>query len=158
METLTEMPKASLFCEILNSARVHKFPGYWEGSAFRDHPCGIIKETIKLTNNWSTYDYCSVQITDGSGWSDDYCRKSCAHGNPHPKPIDGTAICVWRNGDWVNDEFKERLEPIILNILNQSIEHRILIAQKNKEEHERKMQKSKEEADLIIKAALLKFS
>ena len=43
---------------------------------------------------------------DGTGWSRDYCRNPAAYGNPHPQPIGGDAICIWRNGRWVSEEFR----------------------------------------------------
>lgn len=114
---------ASEFCSLLAAARFHKFPGSWSGSAFRHHPCGVIEGTIKLTNEWNVNDYCSIAITDGDGWRNDYCTNSCAYGNPNPRPQNGVEIVVWREGRWVSKELREALEPRVNDLLQRMRAH-----------------------------------
>lgn len=111
------------FNSILNEARLSGVRGAWSGSAFRSHPCGIVRGNIKLTNYWHVDDICSICITDGDGWSMDICRESCAHGNPHPQPINGRSISVWSNGRWQGDEYRGALETTVLAILRSAHEH-----------------------------------
>lgn len=75
----------------------------------------------KMTNDWHVDDTCSIKITDGEGWSDDYCRDSLAHGNPHPQPVNGKAFTVWASSRWQTDELRERIEPAVLDILCEAI-------------------------------------
>jgi hypothetical protein len=112
------------FCNLLAKARQYKAPGYWEGSAFRSHPCGLIVGTIKLTNFWHTDNLCSIEITDGAGWNvKDICREPCANGDPHPRAIEGTALKVWRTGQWTDAVYEEQLRTRILAILTSAAEH-----------------------------------
>lgn len=98
-------------------------PGAWSGSAFRNHPCGIIRGTIKFTNAWHTSKSCSICITDGTGWSRTYCTNSSAHGDPHPRPIDGESLCVWSDGHWKSEEFRVVLEAKVIAILRDAREY-----------------------------------
>jgi hypothetical protein len=60
---MTDVFRPHEFNNILSGARMHGVKGAWEGSAFRNHPCGIVRGTIKLTNHWRTDESCSVAIT-----------------------------------------------------------------------------------------------
>jgi hypothetical protein len=73
-----------------------------------------------MTNAWHCDDFCDISITDGTGWSDDYCRQSAAWGDPHPKPIGGKSIVVWSSGQWL-PVFEDVLRGRVLSILNDAI-------------------------------------
>lgn len=110
-------------CQLLAQCREHRVPGWWEGSAFRAHPVGLIVGTIKLTNFWHVDDLCSIEITDGDGWNRNVCMDSCAYGDPHPKPINGRAIRAWRCGAFASPEIEAKLRPRLLEILTSAAEH-----------------------------------
>jgi hypothetical protein len=112
------------FCNILSRARMHGFPGAWSGSSYRHHPCGIVRGTIKLTNDWHVDDICSIEITDGDGWDMRICTDSLStRGNPEPQPINGRGVRVWSSGRWESEEARERIEPIVRKILEQAQAH-----------------------------------
>lgn len=116
----------SKFCDILNRARLTRFPGAWSGSAYRNHPCGIVRGVIKLTDDWRVGDTCSICITDGSGWNvRDISRDSWGSGSPNPSPVDGRTILAWDTGKWQSDELRESLEPVVLKILVSAVHHAI---------------------------------
>lgn len=151
----------NVMCSILSEARTYRFPGYWNGSAFRSHPCGIIVGTIKLTNDWHCDDYCSITITDGEGWRSDYCRESCAHGDPHPRPIGGTEIQVWsgcgRSGQWTSEAARVRMEDKIVEILTGAAEF-IAAAKTEQEERGRREAETRRVAQANqLNAALAKI-
>lgn len=131
MKTYTEIAQdallsPSVMCNLLNAARCARFPGYWEGSAFRSHPCGIISGVIKFTNDWHCDDYCSIAITDGE-WSRDFCRDSRAYGDPHPRATNGNAVSVWsgcgKSARWASEEMRAKLESKLLAVLTSAAEH-----------------------------------
>lgn len=105
------LSSASAFCDLLAAARFAKFPGHWSGSAYRRHPCGVIEGAVKLTNEWNTNNYCSIEITDGPGWSRDYGNDSFGQRDPHPAPLQGNAVVVWSDGRWKSEAFRSALEP-----------------------------------------------
>lgn len=111
-------------CDLLALARMYKAPGWWEGSAFRSHPCGLVVDTIKLTNHWHVDDLCTIYITDGAGWDTrNVCRDSFAHGDPHPRAIEGRALQVWRCGRWTDPAYEQALRPRLLEILTAAARH-----------------------------------
>jgi hypothetical protein len=112
------------FCRLVSQARQYRAKGWWDGSAFRRHPCGLVVDTVKLTNYWNVDDLCDIQITDGAGWDTrGVCRDSLAHGDPHPKPIEGGALQVWRCGRWADPLYEEQLRTRLLAILTAAAEH-----------------------------------
>jgi hypothetical protein len=117
------LTSAYLFCNLTSAARSRKFPGYWEGSAFRRHPCGVIEGVIKLTNHWHVDNHCDVQITDGSGWDRRVSQDSFGYDSPHPKPIGGTSVTVWSGGQWSREDFRQALEPKLLDLLTRMAQH-----------------------------------
>lgn len=117
------LASASAFCDLVAASRATKFPGYWEGSAYRRHPCGVIQGAVKLTNEWTTSNGCEIAITDGDGWSSNFCRDSFANGNPHPKPLSGSEVIVWRSGRWASDEFRAALEPTLVELVERMQAH-----------------------------------
>lgn len=152
MEKLTEMPSRKDFCDILNIARTYHFKGSWEGSAYRKHPCGIIRGTIKLTNDWTTYNDCSVMITDGEGWGAPECNDSRMNGNPYPQPINGSSIFAW-GGEWASTLLQLKLEPKVLEILNEAIafnEEKAL--EREKEKQQKMMEEESKQKALVAKA------
>lgn len=106
------------FCTLMAQAREFKFPGWWDGSAFRSHPVGIISGTIKMTNFWHVDNLCRIEITDGDGWNRSVCQDSRAHGDPHPRPVSGREIVVWDNSSWASPGTKAALEQKVLEILS----------------------------------------
>jgi hypothetical protein len=127
----------SVFCKVLADARQYKAPGWWDGSAFRCHPCGIIDGTIKMTNHWHCDDLGDIKITDGEGWNRSVSQDSFGHGSPHPAPIGGRGITVWDCSRWASPEYEEALKPRILEILIAAITH-IERAKSEKKEIERR--------------------
>jgi hypothetical protein len=111
------------FCNLLAQARQYKFPGWWDGSAFRRHPCGVVQGTLLLTNHWHVDDHCDVQITDGGGWNMRVSHDSFGHDSPHPKPLGGVAVKAWHCGKWADSEFREALEPKLLDLLTRIARH-----------------------------------
>lgn len=113
-----------VFCNLLAQARQYKAPGWWEGSAFRRHPCGLVADTIKLTNHWHVDDLCDICITDGAGWDvRNVCRDSFSHSDPHPQPIEGGSLQVWRCGRWADAQYEQALRPKLLEILTAAATH-----------------------------------
>lgn len=112
------------FCNLLAQARQYKAPGWWDGSAFRSHPCGLVIDTIKLTNHWHVDNLCTIEITDGAGWdAQGVCQDSFAHGSPHPQPIEGGSLTVWRCARWADPQYEEALKTRLLAILTAAAEH-----------------------------------
>ena len=112
------LTSSAAFCNLMAQARQYKFPGWWDGSAFRSHPVGIISGTIKMTNFWHVDDMCSIAITNGDGWNRSACQGSRAYGDPHPRPNSGREIVVWDNGSWASVGTQAALEPKVLEILS----------------------------------------
>jgi hypothetical protein len=117
------LKSSAVFCDLTGAARVRKFPGYWEGSSFRRHPCGVIEGVVKLTNHWHVDNHCDVQITDGSGWDRRVSQDSFGHDSPYPKPMGGAEVTVWQSGRWRSDEFREALEQKLLDLLTRMARH-----------------------------------
>lgn len=117
MSGVDVLASSEAFCAIVGQATRWDVRGAWHGSAFRNHPHGLIVDGIKFTDHHHVDRACSIEITDGDGWSRDFCRDPAAQGNPHPQPIAGQAICVWRNGRWVKEEYRVALEAKVLAIL-----------------------------------------
>lgn len=105
------------FCDLLAEARRLGVRGAWEGSAFRDHPCGVIRDGLIFTNDWHVDDFCSIRAMKAPaepipGW----CQDSLAYRSPHPLPPSGT-VEVWRNGRWLLDgPWQEKASKIIDDI------------------------------------------
>jgi hypothetical protein len=118
------LSNSEAFCNLIAQARQYKAPGYWEGSAFRSHPCGLVADTIKLTNHWHVDQLGTIYITDGAGWDTrSICRESLAHGDPHPHAIEGSELQVWRCGRWADAAYEQALRPRILEILTAAARH-----------------------------------
>ena len=148
---------AEAFCNLVARARTAKFPGHWSGSAFRHHPCGVIEGLMKLTNEWHVDDYCSIAITDGEGWSRDYCTDSFSRcGNPCPQPINGSEVVVWRNGRWVNDRFRQALEPKARDLLGRMEAHVAAVIAAKAEAQEQAKRAEAAERARIAEAAIAK--
>lgn len=110
-------------CDLLAACRTHRVPGWWDGSAFRSHPVGLIVGVVKLTNHWHVDHLCTIDITDGTGWDRNVCQDSCAHGNPHPRQMGGGAVQVWRCGAWASPDLEAALRPRLMQILTDAAEH-----------------------------------
>lgn len=147
-----EAPKASYFCRVIGTKRV---AGWWSGSAFRSHPRGIFRENMLFTNEWSTYDYCSVKVaTDPDAKLILGCKDSCAHGNPHPSVSSGDLVTVYRDGSWVADgPWCERVVAILAEVEREIAE----IAASEKAEADRKQAAAKAEARAKLDAARAVF-
>lgn len=106
------LTNARAFCDLLAEARHCKAPGWWDGSSYRSHPCGLVADTIKFTNFWHVDNMCSIEITDGLGWGvANVSQDSFGHRSPHPAPIEGAALRVWWCGQWADAAYKEALRP-----------------------------------------------
>ncbi len=128
------------FCSLMAEAREFKFPGWWEGSAFRHHPVGVIDGTVKMTNEWTVWDSCSIEITDGDGWNRNVCQDSFAYSSPNPDPINGISILIWSNGRWKDDEIRARMEPRIVEILTRLVAHAETAREEREEQEARKQE------------------
>jgi hypothetical protein len=112
--------RPSTFCDVLARARSAKVRGWWDGSAFRNHPCGLLVGNIRLANHWHVDNACSIVISTSDKWrlgSDD----SFGYGDPFPKPIDGEVVSVWYSGRWVSEEYRAALEEKVVAILNRAL-------------------------------------
>lgn len=151
------LTNSATFCNLLAQARQYKAPGWWQGSAFRSHPCGLVVDTIKFTNCWHVDDLCDIAITDGSGWDTrGVCRDSFAHGDPHPKPIEGGALQVWRCGRWADPLYEEQLRARVLAILTATAEHVEQAQQREMEAQEAERAAAAERHQRMADAALAK--
>lgn len=112
-------------CRLTAAAKHSGAPHTWAGSAYRAHPCGMAVDTILVTNYWRVGDSCDIQLTDGAGWDrHNISRDPCATGgSPYPKPVGGTAITVWRDGQWLKPEYAKLLTTRLLEILTAAAEH-----------------------------------
>jgi hypothetical protein len=116
------LSSSDAFCKLTAAARFRKFPGYWQGSAFRRHPCGVIAGAIKLTNHWHVDNSCAISITSGDAWTRPD-NDSFGHGDPYPRPANGGEVTVWECGKWRSDEFRNALEPKVLDLLTRMAAH-----------------------------------
>ena len=98
-------PRAADFCHVLAQARHHKLTGYWSGSAYRHHPCGVIRRGIILCNEWSTFNYCYASvILDPESPIMKAGNDSWGHQDPHPRPERGGELKVYSSGSWSNED------------------------------------------------------
>ena len=149
------LASSGAFCDLVAAARRWKFKGHWSGSAYRRHPCGVIEGSIKLTNHWSTFNYCSIEITDGDGWSTDYSRDPFGSGSPYPAPKEGFhSVMVWENGRWVSEEFRQALETEVRDLLGRIESHVASEKRKEREDRESEAEQARERSRGIELAAL----
>lgn len=100
-----EAPNHHRFCQILADARWFKLPGHWSGSAFRNHPCGVIRNGIIFANAWNTNDYCHAEvILDPTSKIVPGMNAPACHGDPYPHPERGGVLQVYWTGSWSNDD------------------------------------------------------
>ena len=116
----TKLLRPSTFCNVLARARSARVRGWWDGSAYQSHPCGLLVGNMKLTNYWNVNDYCSIVIATSDKWGLGQ-KDPAMGGDPHPHPIDGTEVRVWWSGKWESDEFREMLEGRVVAILNRAL-------------------------------------
>lgn len=96
-----EPPGARYFCDVVEAARRYKLLGYWEGSAYRDHPCGVIRGQLILASHWSTHSYCHASVmTQPEEGLKPWCNDSWAYGDPYPHPKKGGEIKIYWSGRW----------------------------------------------------------
>lgn len=112
--------RPSIFCGVLARARSARVRGWWDGSAYQSHPCGLLVGNMKLTNYWNVNDYCSVVIATTDKWRLGM-NNPAVRGDPHPHPIDGSEVRVWSDGRWASEEFREKLEGRVVTILNRAL-------------------------------------
>lgn len=113
-----EAPTSSRFCRILADARHFKLPGYWEGSAYRSHPCGVIRDGLILTNEWNVHDYCSAQVMlDPTSPIKPIFNGSRYNGDPHAYPERGGTLTVY-NGTWSKDDgpWREKIVAMLADL------------------------------------------
>lgn len=146
---------SAAMCQLLAQCREYKVPGWWDGSAFRSHPVGLIAGTIKLTNHWHCDDLCTIELTDGDEWDRNVCNDSRAYGNPHPKPVSGAAISVWRCGKWAKPEFEEALKSRVVALLSDAARHIEQAWQERVRAEQEQQAKQKAERAAIEQRAML---
>lgn len=104
MENTIQPPSASKMCEVLAKARSYKLEGYWEGSSYRYHPCGVMRRNMLFVNDWNTNNYCSVWVHTMNPVQYMKWDNNPAHnGNPVPHPVEGERIKVYSSGRWLED-------------------------------------------------------
>lgn len=105
------------FCELMRLSREFKVPGWWDGSAYRSHPCGFFAEGLIFTNEWRCDDHCSIRaMRNPSEPLGRWCHDSASWGNPHPSPASGTEV-VWSNGKWLlGGPWVQKAERILANL------------------------------------------
>lgn len=93
---------ARLFCEMLHKARTFKLSGWWEGSAFRYHPCGIVRQGLIFVNAWHVNNCCTIYaIDDPTSELHAAVSASCTkHNKAEPRPKKGDVTTVWSGGTW----------------------------------------------------------
>jgi hypothetical protein len=135
MTELIEAPHQSRFCRILADARHLKLPGHWSGSAFRSHPCGVIRNGIIFANAWSTHDYCHAEVVlDPTSPIIPGMNAPACYGDPYPHPERGGTLKVYWTGSWSGDDGPWR--KIIVDTLD-ALEAEIAVAQAVKADGER---------------------
>ena len=113
-----------VFCRLMVRAREFGYPGWWDGKSLNNHPVGIVRGTIKMTNYWHADGHCSIQITDGSGWDTSHISHNPNSPEPpYPPPIGGEALTVWDSGQWQGEQYRELLEGRMLEILADLAQH-----------------------------------
>lgn len=151
---MLEAPKASKFCNILAGAYTHALPGFWKGSVYRSHPCGVVRRGIIFTNEWNTNDYCSASvILDPAAKliKGDNCPASS--GNPYIRPERGGTLEVYGTGRWSRDDGPWR--QIILEVLI-DLEKEIAVAQANNLAiRERQLLDAEQKRQAIVAAACI---
>lgn len=107
-----EAPKASYFCKILAETRAYKIEGYWSGSIYRHHPCGIIRSYLILSNEWNVNNYCyaSVMTEPDHGTTKPSNNPASWNGDPHPHPKVGDEMKIYTNGRWIGEDGPWRKE------------------------------------------------
>lgn len=109
-------PKSSEFCDVLADARRHKLKGYWSGSAYRSHPCGVYRKGIIFTNNWSTFDYCSAEVVlDPTSPMAPQSHNPSGSGDPFLRPERGGTLRIYSDGQWQNEDGPWR--KIVLDVI-----------------------------------------
>ncbi|MDA8251090.1 MAG: hypothetical protein M0Z28_18230 [Rhodospirillales bacterium] len=116
-------PTASEFCELIAAARHWKLKGTMTGSAFRKHPCFVLRRDILLCNEWNTNDYCFAEAftarpVEFKPWSHD----PATYGDPYPHPVNGQAIRFYSTGDWSVDGPWQQIMLDVLDELRKEIE------------------------------------
>lgn len=114
-----------VMCDLLAAALWHGAPHVWKGSAYDNHPCGLIVGTVKVTNHWRVQNDCDIQITDGVGWDRLGISRDprAMGGNPHPQPISGQSFTAWSNGRWESQAYQRALQGRVLEILTAAADH-----------------------------------
>ena len=96
-----EAPNHTRFCNILAKSRNYKLKGYWEGSAYCSHPCGVIRNGIIFANRWNVHDYCYANVmTEPENGFNSGCNSPTANCDPYPHPKTGKEITVYSTGSW----------------------------------------------------------
>ena len=110
-------PTAARFCDILAKARALKLPNVWSGSAYRDHPCGVIRKGIIFANKWSTFNYCyaSVLTEPHSAIIPGSKSPACMNCDPYPHPAIGEELQVYSTGNWL---IEGPWQQVIMDVLD----------------------------------------
>jgi len=102
---MSNPPKASVFCSLLASARYAKLPGWWFGSIYRHHPCGMVVGPLILSNEWNTNNYCYASfMTEPGAMTKPSNHPASRGGDPHPHPVNGEEFQFYKSGRWVGED------------------------------------------------------
>lgn len=100
-----EAPAPDRFNNALAAARRHKLRGWWQGSAFRSHPCGVIRNGIIFANQWNTNGYCYAEvILDPTSPIRFGQNDPAVSGDPYPRPERGGTLRVYYTGQWSQED------------------------------------------------------
>lgn len=117
-----EPPNYSEFNNLLAKARHFKLRGWWEGSSFRNHPCGVIRRNIILANMWNTHGYCyGSVILDPTSPIVRGMNAPASYGDPYPHPERGGELRVYWTGSWCEGEgpWKKIIYDILDDLRNE---------------------------------------
>lgn len=93
----------SRMCDMLSEARTLQARGWWEGSSYRDHPYGIVREGLIFENERRCASACEIRaMFKPDEPLGSWCNSPAAEGCPRPRPASGCQV-VWRNGRWLHD-------------------------------------------------------
>lgn len=111
--TNVSAPESVRFCTTLAQAVRLNLPGRWSGSAYRHHPCGVVRRGLLFVNQWSMFNYCEVHaFTVHPVKFQTWCNDPRVHGDPIPHPVEGKALTVYLNGEWRGEDGPWRLDVL----------------------------------------------
>ncbi len=118
---------AGAFTNLLNWTRIReavpKGALTWQGARHGSAPYGITIEGMIFTDEWSTFNYCSVQVltVPTSGFTTPSRISTYMGGNVHIRPLEGDTLKVYNGkfteeGPWVDRVLEIMNEIRVLGI------------------------------------------